>query len=186
MDIEAMIEWIFANIYLAIGIAVVSIFILVRIWRTMKMYIGNKRFVKKSVKLRRKKFNGPKLVEKITKKRKKNTNSFAKLRGRGKRFTKKYFIYKAEELPIITRYSHGKLFKRSNKKLLIVIKDEQKTLMKAKFKKGYKVLVKISNKYNCVDELILYLHNLPEAITEQEQYDVFLPEFSVSLGYEVK
>lgn len=186
MDIESILDWAFENLYLAIGIAVFTIFIIFRVWKTARLYLGNKKYVKKSAKLRRKKFNGTTLVDKITKKRKKGTNSYSKLKGRGKKLTKKYLHYKVEELPIITKFSYGKLFKRSNDKLIIYVKNERKRVMKLKLKKGFKELVKLSNKYECIDELILFLHNLPDAIIEQEEYDIFLPDFDVSIGYKIK
>lgn len=186
MDLDTIITWVTDNLYLAIGIGVVSLFILIRLWRSVGLHLGHKKYVKKSVKLRRKKFNGVNLVEKTKKKRKKTTNSYNKLSHRGKKLVKKYLTYKAEELPIVTKFSYGKLFKRSSNKLMITVKNERKTIMKLKLKRGFKEMVKLSNKFECLDELILFLHELPGAIIDQQEYDVYINTQDVSIGYSIK
>ncbi|MFK5884084.1 MAG: hypothetical protein QM489_07095 [Candidatus Izemoplasma sp.] len=186
MSVDTIITWITDNLYIAIAIGVVSLFILVRMWHSVRLHLGNKKYVKKSVKLRKKKFNGVRLVDKIKKKRKKNTNTFKKLSYRGKKLTKKYLNYKSEELPIVTKYSYGKLLKRSRDKLQIIVRNERKVVMKLKLKRSYKELVKLSNKYECLDELLLFLHELPLHIIEQQDYEVYVNIHEISISYTIK
>ena len=184
--IDVIIDFYTDNLLYAIIGTIALLFLIFRLYKTALIYLGTKRYVKKSKKLRKKKFNGIFLTEKIKMKRKKNTNSFQKLRGRSKKLTKKYFNYKLEELPVITRYSYGKLLKRSNKKLIIIIKNDKRTLKKIKMKKGLKTMINITNKYECLDEFILFLHNLPDAILDQQYYDIYVGENGISIGYTVK
>lgn len=184
--IETIIQLYTDNLlYAAIG-TIIALFIIFRLLKTAKIYLGTKSYVRKSKKLRKKKYNGIQLTDKIKKKRKKNTNEYSKLRGRGKKLVRKYFNYKIEELPVITRFSYGKLFKRSKKKFIIVVKNERKTLKKVNMRKGLKNLIQITNKFKCLDELIHFLHNLPEAILEQQDYDIYIGDEGISIGYIVK
>ena len=184
--LDTIIEFYIENLlYAAIG-TIVVLFIVFRLFKTARIYLGTKSYVRKSKKLRKKKFNGIKLTEKIEKKRKKNTNTYQTLKGRGKKLTKKYFNYKIEELPVITRYSYGKLLKRSKKRLIIIVKNDHKTIRKIKLKKGLKNMIQLTNKYSCLDEFIHFLHNLPEAILEQQDYDIYVGDEDVSIGYIIK
>jgi len=184
--IEQVMLWYLDNlIIVSIGSFVISM-ILYRLYKTALMYLGAKSYVKKSKKWRKKKYNGIQLVDKIRKKRKKNTNSYHKLNRRGKNLVRKYFNYKLEELPVIRKYSYGKLLKRNNKRLVILIRNEKKVLKKIYMAKGLKNLIDATNKYNCLDDMILFLHNLPDALLEQQDYDIYLNEQEVLIGYDIK
>lgn len=186
MSVEELIQLVMDNIYISIGVTLVILFIFFRLWKTIRIHLGSKRYVRKSKKLRKKKFNGIQLVDKVQKKRKKGTNSYNKLKGRGKKRVKKYFVYKLEELPIVTRFSYGKLFKRSSDKLIIFVRNEKKIVKKVGIRKGLKNLIDMTNKYQCLDEMIHFLHNLPEAILEQHDYDIYLSDQDISIGYMIK
>jgi hypothetical protein len=186
MNFDAIIQLVTDNLIISVVVAFVVLFLFYRLIRTARMYLGAKSYVKKARKLDKRKFNGLTLVDKIAKKRKKNTNSFKKLRGRAKKWVRKYLTHKFEELPIITRYSRGKLFKRSKNHLMIIVKNERKTLKKIKMKKGMKQLIEITNKYECLDEVIAFMHNLPEAILEDQDYDIFVSEADIMITYVIK
>ena len=126
--INTIIDFYTENLIYAMVGTVIVLFIFIRLLKTAKIYLGTKSYVRKSKRLRKKKYNGILLIEKIKKKRKKNTNEYQKLKGRGKKHVKKYFNYKLEELPVITKYSYGKLLRRSKKKLIIIVRNERKTL----------------------------------------------------------
>ena len=184
--IDIIIDFYTDNLLYAVIGTIVVLLIISRLYKTALIYLGTKRYVRKSKKLRKKKYNGILLTDKIKKKRKKNTNSFQKLKGRGRKLSKKYFNYKLEELPVITKYSYGKLLKRSRNKLVIIVKNERKTLKKIHMKKGLKTMINVTNKYECLDEFIVFLHNLPEAILEQQDYDIYVGDNDVSISYIVK
>lgn len=181
-----ILELIQENLLISVFIGVIIVFILFRMFKTMRMYLGAKSFVKKSLKLDKKKFNGLTLVEKTAKKRKKNTNSFKKLRGRAKKWVRKYLTHKFDQLPIVTKYSRGKLFKRSRNRLIILVKNERKTIKKISTKKGQKMLIDLTNKYECLDEVVTFLHHLPNAILNEEDYDIFFGEEGLILTYQIK
>jgi hypothetical protein len=186
MDFENLLQLAMENwIYTIIGLVVIG-FIISRLVKSARIYLGSKSYVRKARKLDRKKYNGLQLIDKTRNKRKRDTNSFDKLRGRSKKRVRKYFSHKVEELPVFTKYSYGKLLKRSKDTLLIVIKTERKTLRKMSMKKGVKKLIESSNKYECLDELINFLHNLPEAILDQQEYDIYVGEQDLLITYQVK
>lgn len=190
MDFEAltttyMNQW---ELY-TIPMGFIHFVLIILIWRMFKsisIYFGAKGFVKKSNKLRRKKYNGTTLVEYTEKRRKKNTNTYNKLRRKGKNKVEAYFKYKQEELPGITNYANGKMLKRNRQKLVIFVSNGQKKIKKIHMKKAFKDFVELTNKYECLDELILYLHNLPNAILNHQDYDIFVGEKEVAIGYELK
>ncbi len=186
MAFDDLFQLIMDNLVVAGVATLVILFIIFRMIKTFRIHLGAKKYVKKSRKLRRKKFNGIQLVDKTQKKRKKETNSFNKLKGRGKKKVKKYFNYKIEELTVVTRYSYGKLFKRSSDKLVIFARNERKIVKKVGVRKGLKNIIDITNKYQCLDEMIHFLHNLPEAILDKQDYDVYIDEQDISIGYMIK
>ena len=187
MNFQSLLDLAQENLIPTIVIGAIVIFIIFRLFRTARIYLGMKSYVRKARKLDRKKFNGLTLVEKTSRKRKKDTNSFKKLRGSSKKKVRKYLNHKFEELPVFVRYSHGKLLKRSHQKLRIIIKNEKKTLKKISMKKAQKQIIDITNKYECLDEVIVFLHNLPEAIVEQQEYDIFVgEEDEIIISYQVK
>jgi len=186
MDFDTFIELVTHNLIVSFVVVAIIVFIIYRLIKTARMYLGAKSYVKKAKKLDKKKFNGMTLVEKISKKRKKKTNSFKKLNGRGKKLVRKYLTHKFEELPVITRYARGKLFKRSNNRLIIIIKNERRTLKKIGMKNGMKQLIEVTNKYDCLDEVLTFFHNLPEAILEEQEYDVFFGEEDIVITYIIK
>lgn len=184
--LDQLIELYMENYIVAsIALSIIT-YLLYRLLKTANRYLDTKSYVKKTKRLRKKKFNGIQLTEKLRKKRKKHTNSYQKLKGSGKKLTKKYFTYKMAELPAVTRYSYGKIFKTSNKKLIIVVKNGKRTIQKIKMKKGLRNMIQLTNKHNCLDEFIHYLHDLPEAILDQQDYDILVGVEGVSISYVIK
>lgn len=184
--LETFINYYMENYIIASIVTSIVFFFLYQLLKSANRYLDVKSYVKKSKRMRKKKFNGIILIEKLKRKRKKHTNSYNKLKGRGKTLTKKYFNYKMVELPAVTKYSYGKLFKKSNKNLIIVVKHGKKTLQKIKMKKSLRNMIQLTNKHSCLDEFILYLHNLPEAILEQQDYDIIVGVEGVSISYVIK
>jgi len=184
--LETFIDFYMENYIIASVVTSIVFFILYQLLRSANRYLDIKSSVKKSKRLRKKKYNGIILTEKLRKKRKKHTNSYQKLKGSGKKLTKKYFTYKMSELQSVTNYSYGKLFKKSNKNLIIVVRHGKKTLQKIKMKKGLRNMIQLTNKQNCLDEFIHYLHDLPEAILDKQDYDILVGVEGVSISYIVK
>jgi len=184
--LESFIELYMENYIIASIITSIVFFILFLLLKTANRYLDAKSYVKKTKKLRKKKFNGVVLTEKLRKKRKKHSNSYKNLKNSGKKLTKKYLAYKIIELNAVTKYSYSKLFKNSNKNLIIIVKHGKKTLQKIKLKKGLRNMIQLTNKHECLDEFILYLHNLPEAILEKQDYDILVGIEGVSISYIIK
>ena len=186
MSVNEFIQLAIDNIFVTIVVILIAVLIFIRARKSFIIHLAAKKYVKKAKKLRKKKWNGILLVDKIHRKRKKGTNSFDKLKGGGKKRVKKYFTYKLEELPVVTKYSYGKLLKRSSDKLMIFAKNEKRIVKKVRIKKGLSGLIDLVNRYSCLDEMIHYLHNLPEAILNQQDYDICINEQNISIGYIVK
>jgi hypothetical protein len=184
MDFSA----IFTKQYLpyTIGIALIIIFIIYRSFKSIKMYIGARSYVRKSKRLRKRKYNGLTLVEYTKKKRKKNTNNFSKLRRRAKKKVKQYFTFKSEELPVVTRYAEGKLLKSSKKNTVLIVRNDQKVLKRIKIKNSQKNMIQVVDKYECLNEFLSFLHHLPDAILEKQDYDIYIPESDILITYEIK
>jgi len=186
MDFETMLSYFF-EYFVPIVVGLIILFLISRrLTKTAKMYLGMKAYVKQAIKLDRKKFNGLTLNDKIKRKRKRHSNSFQSLRGRAKRDVRKFFNHKVEEIPVFSRYTEGKLFKRAKAKVILYIKQDKKTLDKFTMKQGTRHLIEMSNKHNCLDEMITFLHHLPDAIIEKRTYDIYAPASDVSITYQVK
>ena len=185
MTFDELVQLAIDNWIITVVSITVLIFFVIRVYKTIRIHLGAKSYVRKSKKMRKKKFNGIQLIDNIHKKRKKGTNSYHKLKGRGKKKVKKYFNYKIDELPIITRYSYGKLFKRSSDKLIIFARNDKKIVKKVSLKKGLKNLIDLVDRYECLDEMIHFLHNLPGAILEQQDYDVYINDQDITIGYKI-
>lgn len=170
-----------------VGVGVlVGLFILFRLWKTARMYMGAKRFVRKSKKNRRRKFNGLALNDKIRRKRRKGTNAFNKLRGSAKKRVKRYISYKVEELQIHVQYSYGKLLRRTKEKIIINVTQDSKVVKRIKFKKPQKLIIDTTNKYSCLDEMIIFLHELPDVILDQQEFEIYCDDSDVTLSYVIK
>lgn len=166
---------------------VVIIFFILRYFIKKKwLQIKTKRFVKQSKKRRNKHFNGIKLVEKTKTKRKKNTNTFKKLRRSSKKHVTKYLQYKSQEIPKILNVAANDSLKSSKSVLYIIFKNEKKVLSKVAIELSYKPLINNSNTYECLDEIILFLHHLPDALLEKKDYDVFIQDKNMLITYEIK
>lgn len=183
---DQFIDLIQTNPIVAIIVAFVVIMILWRSYKTMRIYLGAKGYIKKSRKLRKKKFNGLLLIDKIKRKRKKNTNSYNKLKGSAKKKVKRYVSYKVEELEVAVRYSYGKMLRRSKEKMFILVSKEGKIVKKIKMNKAQKMIIDVTNKYSCLDEMIVFLHELTESILEQQDYEIYCDEGEVLLSYQIK
>ncbi len=183
---SGLIEIVMNNLITSIIVVIVVLFLMFRLWKTARLYMGAKRFVRKSKKNRKKKFNGLLLNDKIRRKRKKNSNEFRKLKGSAKKKVRKYISYKVEELQIHVQYSYGKLLKRTKEKLIIKITRDSKVLKRIKFKKPQKMIIEATNKYSCLDEMIIFLHELPEVILEQQDFEIYSDDGDVTISYSIK
>ncbi len=164
----------------------IAIIIIIRLFNNVRIFFGAKSYVKKASKLRRKKYNGLILVESTKKRRKKNSNSYQKLKHKPKSLVEKYFKYKEDELPGMRNYARGSAFRRNKEKLYIYVSNGKKQIMKFSMKKATKKFIDVTNKYNCLDEVVVYLHHLPEAILKHEEYEIFISDADVSIGYQIK
>lgn len=178
-------SWI--NNLLITAFAHLFIILLIRkLYKNALVYFGTKKYVTNANKQRRDKFNGVQLNEFTQKRRKRKTNTYKHLRSKAKVKVESYFRYKEDELPGVTNYSYSKLFKRNKDQIMIFVSNGKKKVMKIHMKKAHKKFIELVNQYECLDEFVIYLHNLPEAILNHEDYDIYLNDTDISIGYEVK
>jgi len=174
------------NILISIIIGFIILFIIFRMIKSMHFYMSSAKYNRKAKRLRKKKYNGVLLIDKIRKRRKKNTNNYKKLKRKGKKLTKKYLDYKAEELPIIAKYADSKVLKSSRRQLMIVVYEEGKTKKKYKLKKGSKQFINIIDTYDCLDQMIEFLHKLPDTMVNDEDLEFYIEEQNITIGYTLK
>ncbi len=188
MDFKSLIDLAINNLFATIIIVVVTILIIRRLYKNAKMYLAAKSYVKSSLKLDKKKFNGLLLLERVQKKRKRNTNSFGKLRGRAKKWVRAYFTHKVEEFPVFARYSQSKFTKRGKAKFFLLVQTGGKKVRKINMKSGTKSIIDLTNEFDCLNEMIEFLHYLPEKILNQEEYTEYagFGEQEIILSYLIK
>lgn len=183
---EVVTTWMRENLLITIAIGLLIVFLIIRSIKHMHFYMSSARYARKARRLRKKKYNGVFLVDKLKKRRKKHTNNFKKLKRKGKKLTKKYLEYKAEELPILTKYIHSKVLKASRRELLIVAMHGTKTKKKYKLKKGAKQFINIIDTYDCLDQFLVFLHELPDAMASDMDLNFYLEADDVTISYMFK
>lgn len=169
--------------YIIAGVIMVFIVVIILMMGRRKRYF--KKTLKKFQKLRVKKFNGERLIDKIEKKRKAGSNTFKTLNANGKKRVKQYFKHKDKELIFTAIYASGsKLRYKYRNVILQVSRKKNGRLVIDDFSrtKGFK---RVSNKYNCLDELILYLDELPIKIVDNEAFEIPLDD-ETKLDYTIK
>lgn len=184
MSFEEFLQQINNPIFIIIGFIV--LLVIIRIYNTIRIDKGAKSYIKRASKLRRKKFNGPDLIEYTAHKRKGGSNTYKKLKSNAKSRVEKFFQYKEEELPAIVNYVHSKRKKNNKKKLVVFVSNGQRKMIKLRIGKTVKEFIHLTNKFECLDEFIRFLHDLPDAILKQKKHDIYIPEYEVSIGYEIK
>lgn len=189
MDLQVILDTYVGQWKTNLIIMVIAHFVLLllfrQLYRNTRVTLGTKRYVTKTNKLRRNKFSGISLNEYTERRRKRESNTYRGLRSKAKSKVKRYFEYKEEELPGITNYSYGKKLKRNKNKIMILVTQANKGTEKINVKKSYREFIELVNKFNCLDEFVLYLHNLPDALLNRQDYDIYLNEHEVTIGYEV-
>ena len=167
-------------------VAFFLVLVIIRIIASIRINAGAHSYIKRANKLRRKKFNGPDLISYISDKRRRGPNTYRRLKANAKGRVQKFFQYKEEELPALVNFSHGKKKKKNRGKLIIFVTNGHRKMIKIRMGRTLKEFINLTNKFECLDEFIHFLHNLPEAILKNQQYDIYIPEHEVSIGYEIK
>jgi len=186
MTLSDVLQFVIDNIIFVVLGLIVLFLVLKRLNKSAKMYLRMKKYVKQTKKLNQRRFNGLTLVDKIKRKRKRHTNDFRHLRRRPKREVRKYLAHKMEEIPVLTRYSYGKLFKRSKNKAMFYLKLGKRNKSKWTAKHGVKHWIELSDEYACIDEMIVFLHHLPEAILDKRDYEMHIEATDITITYQIK
>lgn len=183
-----IIDTLFSNEYILYTILglLLLLFILNLVIRRCWFKYKSNRYLAKAQKLREKKFNGIELVKTTQDKRRKHTNCYKRLKGSAKKKVEHYLDYKSKELPNVFNFVENHSLKPSKKILYIVFKSDQKILSKQPIEIGYRQLIKNSDKYDCLDQIILFLHHLPEALLAEKEYDVYIEDEDMIITYEVE
>lgn len=172
-------------LYTVLGILLL-LFILNLVIRRLWFNFKSNRYLAKAKRLREKKYNGIELVKTTQDKRRKNTNCFKRLKGSSKKKIEHYLDYKTKELPNIFNFVENNSLKPSKKILYIVFKNDQKIVSKQPIEIGYRQLIRNSDKFDCLDQIILFLHHLPDALLAQKEYDVYIEDEDMIITYEVE
>ena len=165
------------------GVALFILIILVLVITKKKRYF--KKTLKRFQKLRLKKFNGEKLIDKIEKKRKAGSNDFKKLNSTGKKLVKKYFKHKEKELAFTATYAAKSGLRYKYRKAFLQVSNQKNGRLATEDFMHAKGYIKLTNKYACLDEVILYLDELPLKILDGEAFEVKLND-EIKLNYTIK
>ena len=174
------------NIFYTVGGGVILLCVLNFTIKRMWFNFKSNRYLDKAKKLRDKKYNGIELVKTTQEKRKKQTNCYKRLKNSAKKKVDHYFDYKTKEIPNIFNFVENNSLKPSKKILYIVFRNDQKIISKQPIEIGYRQLIKNSDRFDCLDQIILFLHHLPEALLAQKEYDVYIEDEDMIITYEVQ
>ena len=184
MSFDEILQQINNPVFIVIGFII--ILLVLRIFNNYRVNAGAKSYIKRANRLRRKKFNGPDLIEFTSQKRRGGSNTYKKLKTNAKGRVEKYFQYKEEELPALVNFVYSKYKKKNKRHLTIFVTNGKRKMIKIKLGKTVKEFIQLANKFDCLDELIRFLHNLPDAILKHQKLEVYIPEHEVSIGYSIK
>lgn len=144
-----------------------------------------RRQIKKYRRNRKKKYSGERLLKKIEKKRKKNTNTYKHLKRKGKTLVDGYFHYKEKELIDTAKYVNSEGIKKIKADFDLVIREGQTVTEVIKHKHFIKKVKQLSNTYECLDQVIFFLDHLPKQMLEEKLFNVNLTE-SITITYDIK
>ncbi|GEM_PF-1317206 len=145
-----------------------------------------RKLVKKHRKQSKKKYNGERLLEKIDKKRKSGGNTYRSLKRPARKRVKKYLEFKVKQLRFAAMKAKKKGLRIKKRRCYLTILDERKGKDRREKFQNTKDLIRMSNKFDCLDEMILYLDELPERILKDEDFEYRLEENEAWLSYEIR
>jgi len=174
------------NEYLIQGIValVILILILLLLISRLLLRLNLKRQIKRYKRLRKKKFNGDKLLKKIEKKRKRKTNSYKHLKRKGKSLVDHFINYKEKELIDTAKYVNAKGLKKPKAKLSLSLFEGGNIIETIDHKNFVKKIKKLMNTYDCLDETIFFLHHLPKEMLDEKLFTVNITE-QITISYDV-
>ncbi len=185
-DLSQLEQWLNPE-YLPLLIGgVVIILLLFFIMQYYSRVMLLKRMVRRYARQRKKKYNGERLIEKIDKKRKIETNNFKGLKGKGKKLVKGFFKHKYNELKYCTILKTRGKFRFKGKQCLIQIEKEKKEHIKKENYNSAKHFIRLCDKYDCLDQFILYLHELPEQLLQDQIFEYYIADHDATITYIIK
>ena len=135
--------------------------------------------------MRKKKMNGDKLLKKIEKKRKKNSNTYKQLKRKGKSILDSYINYKDKELLDTAKYVNAKGLKKPKAKFSLLIHEAGNITQTIDHKHFVKKVKQLMNTYECLDETIFFLHHLPAEMLDEKLFTINLTE-TMTITYDIK
>ncbi len=163
-------------------ILLISLFVLYHGIRVMHLKLTLDRFKRQ----RRKRQNGDRLLLLLEKYRKEQKNTYKGLKKKGRKLVNRYFTYKARELHYITLYKTRSRFTFKGGEPVIQVSQIESSLDRGDTYTNPRQFVKLTNRYECLEEFILYLHEMPDKIMSGQPFEYFLSGHDVLLSYKIR
>ncbi len=143
-----------------------------------------KAMIKRNRKASIKKYNVSALLEKIDNKRKPESNDFKGLKGKAKKLVKQYLKHKHNEIKYIAIFKTRGRFKFKLKACVIKITQEKQDRVKKETYQSLRDYIKLANKYDCLDQFMVYLDELPQYMMDDGQFEYYLDTHDVTISYQ--
>ncbi len=184
VDFSVIESWFTADM-LPIIIAAVIVIILIFLYLGHRMRVLHlKRMIKRNRKASMKRYQATTILDKIEKKRKPESNDFKGLKGKGKKLVKQYLKHKHNEIKYIAIFKTRGRFKFKLKDCVLKITKEKQDRIKKETYKSLRDYIKLANKYECLDQLMVYLDELPQYMMDDGQFEYYLASHDVTLSYQ--
>ncbi|MFW6285067.1 MAG: hypothetical protein ACOC2X_01675 [Bacillota bacterium] len=158
--------------------------VLTLLWLHRRMKL--RKWVRKLEKKRPKAYHGEAVLKFTKKHRKTGTNTYKKLKPKGRKRFERYLGFKKRELKATLKFIDKKAFGRPKSRLALRLLEGKKEVARIRWPLGLKALTRTIDKYECLDECILYLDLLPRKVADKKVFRYRPKSLEVTFDYELE
>ncbi|MFP4078936.1 MAG: hypothetical protein ACLFUQ_07315 [Candidatus Izemoplasmataceae bacterium] len=158
--------------------------ILTLLWLHRRM--KQRKLVRKLEKRRPKAYYADAVLTFTKKHRKTGSNTYRKLRPKGRKRFDRYLGFKRRELNTVLKYLDKKAFGKPKSKLSLRLLEGKREVGRIKWPWSLKALTRAIDKYDCLDECILYLDMLPRKVADKKVFRYSPKSRPITFDYELE
>ncbi|MFW6285093.1 MAG: hypothetical protein ACOC2X_01805 [Bacillota bacterium] len=154
------------------------------LWLLRRM--KQRKWVRKLEKKRPKAYQGDAVLKFTKKHRKTGANTYKKLKPKGRKRFNRFLGFKKRELKTVLKYIDKKAFGKPKSKLALRLLEGNKEVARIKWPLNLKALTRAIDKYDCLDECILYLDMLPRKVADKRVFRYRPKSRPIMFDYELE
>ncbi|MFW5913668.1 MAG: hypothetical protein ACOCSM_01270 [Bacillota bacterium] len=158
--------------------------LMVLLWFHRRM--KQRKMVKKLEKRRPKAYHADAVLKFTKKHRKTGTNTYKKLKPKGRKRFDRYLGFKKRELKTVLKFIDKKAFGKPKSKLTLRLLDGKEEIEQIRWPLSLKALTRAIDKHDCLDECILYLDLLPRKVADKNVFRYRPKSRPITFDYELE